>query len=84
MLVEVSSKSAICRIQKVTMKGWWCDRRVCDIPMNPMNTPLTITSGVTCKLAIHLLKEEGFNMVPIIEGTMTSKILAGTSRSDQS
>ena len=79
-------------IKPKKMKGWWCDRRVCDIPMN---TPLTITSEVTCKSAIQLLKEEGFSMVPVIaengnvagvvtEGNMTSKILAGTCRSDQS
>lgn len=79
-------------IKPKKMKGWWCDLRVCDIPMN---TPLTITSEVTCKSAIQLLKEEGFSMVPVIaengnvagvvtEGNMTSKILAGTCRSDQS
>ena len=71
---------------------WWANRRVCDIPMN---TPLTITSEVTCKAAIALLKEEGFDMVPVIgsdgnvigvvtEGNMTSKILSGRVKSDQS
>ena len=65
--------------------SWWAKRRVCDIPLA---TPLTITSEVTCKAAIALLKREGFDMVPVIgkdgnvvgvvtEGNMTSKILSG-------
>lgn len=67
---------------------WWASRRVCDIPMN---TPLTITSDVTCKDAIQLLKEEGFDMVPVIgidgnvlgvvtEGNMSVKILSGRAK----
>merc|ERR1739844_586819 len=46
------------------------------------------TSNVTCKSAIALLKNEGFDMVPVIgsdgnvqgvvtEGNMTSKIISG-------
>jgi len=78
-------------IKPKKMEGWWAERRVCDIPMA---TPLTITSEVTCKAAIQLLKEEGFDMVPVIgpggdvsgvvtEGNMTSKILSGRVKSDQ-
>lgn len=65
--------------------SWWAKRRVCDIPLA---TPLTITSEVSCKDAIALLKREGFDMVPVIgydgnvvgvvtEGNMTSRILSG-------
>jgi len=70
---------------------WWANKRVCDIPMA---TPLTITSQVTCKAAIALLKREGFDMVPVIgtdgniigvvtEGNMTSKIISGRVKSEQ-
>ena len=78
-------------IRKPTYTAWWSSRRVCDIPMA---TPLTITSEVTCKDAIALLKEEGFDMVPVLdngnvigvvtEGNMTSKILSGRAKPDQS
>ena len=73
------------------METWWSDRRVCDIQLA---TPLTITSEVTCKAAIQLLKQEGFDMVPVIgsngdvvgvvtEGNMTKQILSGRVKSDQ-
>ena len=78
-------------IRKPTYSTWWASRRVCDIRMA---TPLTITSEVTCKDAIALLKEEGFDMVPVLdagtvigvctEGNMTSKILSGRAKPDQS
>mmetsp|Transcript_17299 Transcript_17299/g.21139 ORF Transcript_17299/g.21139 Transcript_17299/m.21139 type:complete len:534 (+) Transcript_17299:408-2009(+) len=77
-------------IKPKTIKTWWSDRYVRDIPLA---IPLTITSDVTCKAAIALLKQEGFDMVPVIgangsvigvltEGNMTSKILAGRVESD--
>uniref|UniRef100_A0A7S2E9Y5 CBS domain-containing protein n=1 Tax=Trieres chinensis TaxID=1514140 RepID=A0A7S2E9Y5_TRICV len=70
----------------------WARGRVCDMPMA---TPLTITSEVTCKDAIALLKAEGFDMVPVIgqegevvgvvtEGNMSSKILSGRANPDSS
>ena len=53
----------------------------------PINTPLTITSDVTCKDAIALLKQEGYDMVPVLsdgavigvvtEGNMTKSLLNG-------
>lgn len=66
--------------------SWWANQRVCDLPL--FNAPLTITADVTCKDAIKLLKEEGFDMVPVIsnnsdvigvvtEGNMTSALLNG-------
>lgn len=72
-------------------QAWWADRRVCDLPL--LSTPLTITSNVTCKDAIALLKEEGFDMVPVIadnsvvvgvvtEGNMTSALLGGRAEPD--
>ena len=62
---------------------WWADKHVSDIVMT---TPLTITEDVTCREAITLLKEEGFDMVPVLnsdnevvgvvtEGNMSSMIL---------
>ena len=72
------------------IQTWWADRFVRDIPLA---TPLTITSDVTCKAAIALLKSEGFDMVPVIgengavvgvvtEGNISSQILAGRVKSD--
>jgi len=66
--------------------SWWANQRVCDLPL--ANTPLTITADVTCRDAIALLKEEGFDMVPVVstnstvigvvtEGNMTSALLNG-------
>ena len=76
-------------IQPKLIQTWWAEKRVCDLPVN---TPLTITSDVTCKDAIALLKEEGFDMVPVIgdnnvigvvtEGNMTSALLGGRAQPD--
>jgi cystathionine beta-synthase len=76
-------------IQPKRFKTWWAVKRVCDLPMN---TPLTITSDVTCKDAIALLKEEGFDMVPVIgensvigvvtEGNISSALLSGRAQPD--
>jgi cystathionine beta-synthase len=71
---------------------WWENRCIYDIPMA---VPLTITSDVSCKDAIALLKQEGFDMVPVIdvikgiigvitEGNLTSKILSGRVKPEQS
>ena len=60
-----------------------------------MTTPLTITEDVTCREAILLLKEEGFDMVPVLnkdneivgvvtEGNMSSMILQGRIDKDAS
>ena len=78
-------------IKPKKFQTWWANKRVCDIPMA---TPLTITSRVTCKAAIALLKREGFDMVPVIgidgniigvvtEGNMTSKIISGRVKPEQ-
>lgn len=77
-------------IKPKKIQTWWADRYVRDIDMA---TPLTINSNVTCKAAIALLKEEGFDMVPVIgdngsvigvvtEGNISSQILAGRIKSD--
>ena len=79
-------------IQPRKFQTWWASKRVCDLKMN---TPLTITSEVSCKDAIQLLKEEGFDMVPVIgedgnvmgvvtEGNMTAKLLSGRADPDSS
>jgi cystathionine beta-synthase len=71
---------------------WWAQKRVYDLPLS---TPLTITSDVTCKDAISLLKEEGFDMVPVLseegavigvvtEGNMTNNLLSGRAMPDES
>lgn len=76
-------------IQPKLFKTWWAEKRVCDLPIN---TPLTITSDVTCKDAIALLKEEGYDMVPVVgdnsvigvvtEGNISSALLGGRAQPD--
>ena len=72
--------------------NWWAHKRVFDLPLS---TPLTITSDVTCKDAISLLKEEGYDMVPVLseegavigvvtEGNMTNRLLSGRAMPDES
>lgn len=78
-------------IKEKKYQTWWAEKRVCDIPLA---TPLTITSEVTCKAAISLLKQEGFDMVPVIgsdgnvigvvtEGNISKKLLSGAVKSDE-
>ncbi|GKY94700.1 hypothetical protein MPSEU_000435500 [Mayamaea pseudoterrestris] len=70
--------------------SWWAERKVFELQIN---TPLTITSDVTCKDAIRLLKQEGYDMVPVLdaegvvvgvvtEGNMTNRILQGRCSPD--
>ena len=78
-------------IQPKQYQTWWANLRVCDLPLS---TPLTITSTVTCKDAIALLKHEGFDMVPVVEdnnaigvvteGNMTTRLLSGRAEPDTS
>mmetsp|Transcript_16770 Transcript_16770/g.48687 ORF Transcript_16770/g.48687 Transcript_16770/m.48687 type:complete len:530 (+) Transcript_16770:63-1652(+) len=71
---------------------WWASKKVSDLPLS---TPLTITSDVTCKDAISLLKQEGYDMVPVLgeegavvgvvtEGNMTNHLLSGRAMPDES
>eukprot|EP00977_Amphora_coffeiformis_P015696 scaffold4674_cov188-Amphora_coffeaeformis.AAC.7 len=72
-------------------QSWWATKRVCDLPIS---TPLTITSDVLCKHAIALMKQEGFDMVPVLddghvvgvvtEGNMTTRVLSGRCSMDAS
>lgn len=74
-------------IQTKQFSAWWAKKRVCDLPSINTNTPLTITSDVSCRDAIALLKSEGFDMVPVCEddkvlgvvteGNMTNRLLGG-------
>jgi cystathionine beta-synthase len=61
---------------KTYPKQWWADCKVYEMPIN---TPLTITSDVRCKDAIALLKQEGFDMVPVLEddGTVIGVVTEG-------
>ncbi len=71
-------------IKQRKIQTWWADKFVRDISLA---TPFTITSNVTCKAAIALLKREGFDMVPVTEngsvigvvteGNISSQILSG-------
>ena len=76
-------------IRPTEYQTWWSHLRVCDLPLS---TPLTITSDVTCKDAITLLKKEGFDMVPVVEdnnvigvvteGNIHSRVLSGRAQPD--
>ena len=79
-------------IKEKAYSSWWATKRVCDLPIN---IPLTITTDVSCKDAITLLKREGFDMVPVLdedshvvgvitEGNLTNRILSGRCQPDQS
>lgn len=79
-------------IKTKQFSAWWAKKRVCDLPSVNTNTPLTITSDVSCRDAIALLKEEGFDMVPVCEddkvlgvvteGNMTNRLLTGRASPD--
>lgn len=81
-------------IKNKQFSAWWAKKRVCDLPCINNNTPLTITSDVSCRDAIALLKEEGFDMVPVCEddkvigvvteGNMTNRLLGGRACPDTS
>jgi len=71
-------------------QDWWATKKVHDLSLS---VPLTITSNVRCKDAIALLKREGFDMVPVLdgdgtvigvvtEGNITNRILSGRCRPD--
>jgi len=77
-------------IKRKEFQTWWSSKRVSDIAMT---TPLTITSSVTCKDAIGVMKAEGFDMVPVIgedndiigvvtEGNLIAQLLSGRAESD--
>ncbi|CAB9514178.1 Cystathionine beta-synthase [Seminavis robusta] len=74
-------------IQTKQYSAWWSTKRLCDVPSVTNNTPLTITSDVSCCDAIAVLKEGGYDMVPVIEdneilgvvteGNITNRLLSG-------
>mmetsp|Transcript_8557 Transcript_8557/g.18719 ORF Transcript_8557/g.18719 Transcript_8557/m.18719 type:complete len:528 (+) Transcript_8557:251-1834(+) len=77
-------------VKKKKYENWWSNKRVCDLELN---TPLTISANVKCKDAIALLKREGFDMVPVIdgegdivgvvtEGNMSKMIISGRALPD--
>lgn len=79
-------------IKAKTFTTWWAQKKVWDLSLN---TPLTITTDVSCKDAIFLLKQEGYDMVPVLngdgavvgvitEGNMTNRLLAGRAMPDDS
>jgi cystathionine beta-synthase len=78
-------------VKEKQYSSWWSSKNVYEMPIN---TPLTITSEVSCKDAIKLLKDEGFDMVPVLEsgavvgvvteGNITARILSGWCDSNTS
>jgi len=47
---------------KQQVVGWWSDRKISDLELN---TPITITPEVSCKDAIQIMANNGFDMVPV-------------------
>jgi cystathionine beta-synthase len=56
---------------------WWSSKKVFE--MGTIQTPLTITSDVSCRDAITLLKQEGYDMVPVLgnDGTVMGVVTEG-------
>jgi cystathionine beta-synthase len=72
-------------IKHKKFQQWWADKKISDLEVK---TPLTITDALPIRGAIGLLKDEGFDMVPVVnssgdvigvvtEGNMTAKLLSG-------
>ncbi|KAG5188511.1 tryptophan synthase beta subunit-like PLP-dependent enzyme [Tribonema minus] len=64
--------------------SWWANKKVSELALQ---TPLTITPGVSCKEAVLLLAREGYSMVPVVgednkvlgvvtEGNLTAQMVA--------
>ncbi|CCI44996.1 hypothetical protein ABG067_003516 [Albugo candida] len=67
---------------------WWASKTVSDLPLQ---APVTITTDVTCREAIDLLRKEGFDNLPVMnkdnsvvgvvsEGNLISKLMPGRVR----
>ena len=67
------------------LKTWWSEKNVADLGLS---TPVTVTPSVTCKQAIGILKDQGFDVLPVCEaggelkgvitdGSLTAKLASG-------
>ncbi|CAK4640306.1 unnamed protein product, partial [Aphanomyces euteiches] len=71
--------------KKPANQAWWSKKFVSELPLN---VPYTITSSLTCKEAVDILKREGFDNLPVVdeqngivgvisEGNLTAQLLPG-------
>eukprot|EP01083_Nonionella_stella_P213623 770341_1 len=64
--------------------GWWCNDTVASLNLAP---PITMSSNLTCKTAIAIMKKKGIDQIPIMTndeiygvvsvGNLSSKLLKG-------
>jgi len=70
---------------EATVQAWWSDKLVQNLPIN---TPYTISPQDTCQDAINVLKEQGFDVLPVVDttnacvgvvtdGNLTAKLTSG-------
>jgi cystathionine beta-synthase len=70
---------------KTNSNEWWSDRTVSDLNLS---TPFTISPELTCEQAVAVLKERGFDQLPVVssdgeilgvvtEGNTMAKIVSG-------
>jgi CBS domain-containing protein len=71
-------------------RTWWATKHVRDLQLQ---TPITISPGVTCREAIDLLSAQGFDTLPVIaldgkiigvitEGNLTAKLVSNRVQPD--
>ena len=71
--------------RKPANSAWWAKKVVSELPLN---VPYTITDDLTCKEAVDILKNEGFDNLPVVdgqnsvvgvvsEGNLTAQLLPG-------
>lgn len=71
---------------KGVQHSWWTAKTVSELPLQ---TPCTITPAVTCKEAVDILKNNGFDTLPVVdtdtnavvgvlsEGNLTAQLMPG-------
>jgi len=71
--------------EKKLQSTWWGNKTVSELPLQ---TPFTITENVSCKDAVKILNEQGFDNLPVVkednavvgvisEGNLTAKLMPG-------
>ena len=65
-------------------KGWWMNDTVASLKVSP---PITMSSNLSCKTAIDIMKKKGIDQIPIMDkdeiygvvsvGNLSSKLLKG-------
>eukprot|EP01083_Nonionella_stella_P057342 150565_1 len=72
------------RVDDESIDGWWCNDTVASLNVSP---PITMSSNLTCKTAVDIMKKKGIDQIPIMcndeifgvvsVGNLSSKLLKG-------